>query len=288
MPGNSQLAPQRSWTDGYYTTDLKRGLFLVILPAMANPDHVALARRYAAGERDMRLEMLDLSGADLSGLDFSEAWLRDTDLSQANLQGCHFVGAPMPGTRLAGADLTGADLHGAIAAGAIFSQAILVEASLRAADLYGADLTHANFTRADLTQADLSLVQAMHAVFTGARLARAILFSANFSHTDLRDMVDTPAAEIVRFTAFTVTVCGVFQLAVVKVTLAGETVPSVVSLLLSPMVTLSVDGVSSTMVKLSVPPHSVVTSPEMGLTVMPGGPSSSTLVTLTSLGLRPL
>ena len=53
---------------------------------MAHLEHVDLARRYAAGERDRRLEMLDLSGADLSGLDFSHAWLRDTDLSQTDLR----------------------------------------------------------------------------------------------------------------------------------------------------------------------------------------------------------
>ena len=65
---------------------------------MANPEHTDLVRRYAAGEQNLRLEMLDLSGADLSGLDFSQAWLRDTNLSSANLQNCRFVGASMPGT----------------------------------------------------------------------------------------------------------------------------------------------------------------------------------------------
>ena len=76
------------------------------LVAMANPDHLALAGRYAAGARNLRLEMLDLTGADLGGLDFSDAWLRDTKFCGANLQGCRFVGAPMPGTDLSGADLT--------------------------------------------------------------------------------------------------------------------------------------------------------------------------------------
>jgi uncharacterized protein YjbI with pentapeptide repeats len=154
------------------------------LPAMAHPEHLALARRYAAGDRNLRLEMLDLVGADLSGLDFSEAWLRDTRLCEANLRGCRFVGAPMPGTDLSGADLTGADLHGAIAAGAIFCRAILSEASLRAADLYGADLSHANLTRADLTQADLSLVVANHTNFAEAQLSRAILFGTNLDQVE--------------------------------------------------------------------------------------------------------
>src|SRR5688572_21421714 len=78
----------------HYTINLKCRSLWAILRPVANPEHLALARRYAAGERGFRLEMLDLSGADLRNLDFSEAWLRDTDLSGANLRGCSFVGAP--------------------------------------------------------------------------------------------------------------------------------------------------------------------------------------------------
>ena len=68
----------------------------------------------------------------------------------------------------------------------------------------------------------------------------------------------------------TVTVCAVFQLAVVKVRLAGETVPSVVSLELSAIVTSAVGCVLSTTVKVAVPPASVVVSPVVGVTVIPG------------------
>ncbi len=70
----------------------------------------------------------------------------------------------------------------------------------------------------------------------------------------------------------TVTVCAVFQLAGVKVRLVGETVPSVVSLLDSAMLTLALGWVPSTTVKVAVPPASVVIRPMVGLTVMPGAP----------------
>ena len=73
-------------------------------------------------------------------------------------------------------------------------------------------------------------------------------------------------------TPVTVTVCAMFQLAAVKIRLAGETVPSVVSLLDSAMLTSALGWVSSTTVKLAVPPASVVIRPLVGLTLMPGAP----------------
>jgi hypothetical protein len=85
----------------------------------------------------------------------------------------------------------------------------------------------------------------------------------------------------------TVTVCGVFQLADVKVKLAGATVPSVASLELSPIVTSAVGCVLSTTVKLAVPPASLVTRPEVGLTVIPAV-SLSWFVTETFAASRPL
>ncbi len=71
-------------------------------------------------------------------------------------------------------------------------------------------------------------------------------------------------------TPVTVTVWATFQLTVVKVTLAGATVPSVRSLLVSPTVTFAVGWVSRTTVNVAVPPASVVTRPEVGATVIPG------------------
>ena len=87
-------------------------------------------------------------------------------------------------------------------------------------------------------------------------------------------------------TPVTVTVCGVFQFAGVKVRLTGETVPSLVLLDDKSMVTSAVGSVLSTTVKVSVPPASVVVRPEMGFTVIPGV-SLSVLVTVTSSGSRP-
>ena len=82
-------------------------------------------------------------------------------------------------------------------------------------------------------------------------------------------------------TPVTVTGRGVLQLEVLNVTLAGETVPSRVSLLLRLITTLAVGRVLSTMVKVAVPRDSVVTSPEVGVTVIPG----TTTVTLPLLTL---
>ena len=66
----------------------------------------------------------------------------------------------------------------------------------------------------------------------------------------------------------------------------GETVPSEVSELLTPIVTLAVGWELSFTVNVAVPPASVVL-PLMLLTVKPAV-SSSVLVTVTSTGFRPL
>ena len=67
------------------------------------------------------------------------------------------------------------------------------------------------------------------------------------------------------FTPVTVTVCAVLQLARVKVTLPGATVPSVVSPLETVIVTFAVGCDASTSWNVAVPPASVVvTSPTTG------------------------
>src|SRR2546426_120249 len=71
-------------------------------------------------------------------------------------------------------------------------------------------------------------------------------------------------------TPVTVTVCATFQFAVVNVTLAGATVPSVRSLDDNPIVTFVVGWLFRTTVNVAVPPASVVVSPEVGFTVIPG------------------
>ena len=88
-------------------------------------------------------------------------------------------------------------------------------------------------------------------------------------------------------TPVTVTVCGIFQLAVVKVTLDTLIVPSVVSLELSPMVTSAVGCELSTTANVAVPPASVVVRPAVGLTMMPTV-LLSMLVTETSAASIPL
>ena len=86
-------------------------------------------------------------------------------------------------------------------------------------------------------------------------------------------------------TPVTVTVCAVFQFAAVNVSDAGLTVPSVVSFELSPIVTSAVGCASSTTVKVAVPPASVVVSPLVGVTVMPGRVVVGVRRPTTSLGL---
>src|SRR2546423_713933 len=100
-------------------------------------------------------------------------------------------------------------------------------------------------------------------------------------------------------TPVTVAVCGVFQLAGGKGRVGGSAGP-----LAGFRVVRAVGGVGGgllvggggegavgwlvrTMVKLAAPPASVVTKPDVGLTVMPAV-SLSVLVALTFAGLRPL
>ena len=71
-----------------------------------------------------------------------------------------------------------------------------------------------------------------------------------------------------------------------KVSKEGETVPSPVSELLTPIVTLAVGWLLSLTVNVAVPPASVVL-PLMLLTVKPAV-SSSVLVTETSFGFSPV
>ena len=87
-------------------------------------------------------------------------------------------------------------------------------------------------------------------------------------------------------TPVTVTVCATFQLAVVKVSDAGATVPSVGSLELSAIVTSAVGCAVSTTVNVAVPPASVVEA--RGRRHRDPDASSSVVVAETSLGVQPL
>jgi hypothetical protein len=74
------------------------------------------------------------------------------------------------------------------------------------------------------------------------------------------------------FIPVTVTIWGVSQLAVVKMTELDETVPSVVSELLSPIVTLAVGWEFNLTVKVTASPFSVVADPLGVETVMANAP----------------
>src|SRR5215213_9566237 len=82
------------------------------------------------------------------------------------------------------------------------------------------------------------------------------------------------------FTPVAVTVWAMFQLAAVKMSVAGLTLPSVGSLLLRPIVTFAVGWLSNLTVKVAVPPASLV-SPLIADTLMPAV-SSSRLMAGTS------
>src|SRR5437867_1431670 len=80
-------------------------------------------------------------------------------------------------------------------------------------------------------------------------------------------------------------VCARFQFADVKVIEAGATVRSVRSLDDNPIVTFAVGWLVKTTVNVAVPPASVVVSPDVGVTVIPGT-SVSVFVTDTSAAFR--
>src|SRR2546422_1063295 len=86
-------------------------------------------------------------------------------------------------------------------------------------------------------------------------------------------------------TPVTVTVCATFQFAVVKVSDAGATVPSVRSELVNPTVTFAVGWLVRTTVNAAAPPASVVVNPEVGFTLIPAT-SLSLFVTDTSAAFR--
>ena len=71
-------------------------------------------------------------------------------------------------------------------------------------------------------------------------------------------------------TPVTATVCGVFQLAGVKISVAGETVPSSVLLDASAIVTSAAGLVSSTILNEAANPFSPVSNSVLGETVTPG------------------
>src|SRR5205085_1499873 len=84
-----------------------------------------------------------------------------------------------------------------------------------------------------------------------------------------------------------VTDCGVFQFAAVKVSDDVEIVPSATFELLTPMITSALGWVLRRTENVACPAASVVISPDVGVTVIPGV-SLSALVTVRSAGFSAL
>jgi uncharacterized protein YjbI with pentapeptide repeats len=145
---------------------------------MANPDHLAVARKGGDAWNQWLLssnQPAKLANADLEGVDLSHANLMFADLSGANLHKTSLVGANLYCATLSGANLEGADLR----------SAMMTEAELSRTNLHDADLRYANLDGITAVQADFSKawaerVNAREATFTGACLE-----NASFSYSDL-------------------------------------------------------------------------------------------------------
>src|SRR5262249_777152 len=87
-------------------------------------------------------------------------------------------------------------------------------------------------------------------------------------------------------TPVTVTVCGTFQFAAFNVMLAGDTAPSVASLLVRPITTSASGWLCSAIVNVAFAPDSSVLRPPTALTTMPAW-SSSAFVAATSAASMP-
>ena len=174
---------------------------------MANPQHVALARRgpYALArwreQQWRRRGRLDLSGASLSGvklpgadlardeltaIDLTNADLRRADLSGANLPDSYLSRANLRWGNLRDTQLQGAALNRVNLSGGQLPNADLRGADLSFADLSNADLSGANLSAADLREADLSLADLRGAQLTAAYLTGTRLNLANLTGVDLR------------------------------------------------------------------------------------------------------
>ena len=174
---------------------------------MANPQHVALARRgpYALArwrERQWRRRgRLDLSAAALSGvklpgadlardeltaIDLTNADLRRADLSGANLRESYLSRANLHWGNLRDTQLQGAALNRVNLSGGQLHNADLRGADLSFADLSNADLSGANLSAADLREANLSFADLSGAQLNAARLTGTRLALANLTGADLR------------------------------------------------------------------------------------------------------
>ena len=174
---------------------------------MANPEHVAVAKRRAfaiarwRAQFFQRRERMNLSGAYLSGVrmpgvDLAYDDLTEIDLTSADLRNANFTGASLQLAHLSRCNLTRATFTDSHAAGASFIRSDLRGCNLDNADLRGADLSNcdiafatlvgANLAGANLTETDLTMADLTGANLSGARLNSACLDVANLTGCDLR------------------------------------------------------------------------------------------------------
>ena len=175
---------------------------------MANPEHVAVAKRRAFAIARWRATFfqerahLDLSGGYFSGVrmpgvDFSFDDLTQIDLTSADLRHGKFTGARMHEAHLTRCNLIRASFEDSHASGAVFTRSDLRGSNLNNADLRGANLTNcdmgfstlvgANLAGADLSEADLTMSDLTDANLSGARLTATCLDVANLTRCDLRN-----------------------------------------------------------------------------------------------------
>ncbi len=158
---------------------------------MANPEHVAVARRsthaiarwreeHWRGRARLDLSGAYLSGAKLPGVDLSYDDLSHIDLTSADLHGARLSGTNFESGHLSRSNLAWSNLSNAKLTGVTLVRCNLRGTCLQGADLQGSDLSYADLSHADLTGANLSGCDLSH-----ANLRQADLTGAHLSHTTL-------------------------------------------------------------------------------------------------------
>ena len=202
-------------------------------PVLANPEHVAVARRrsYAIARwREQhwrsraRLDLSGayLSGARLSGVDLSHDDLSGIDLTSSDLHHANLSGTHLPSAYLSRSNLAWANLQFANLRGVFLLRANLKGALLQNADLQDADLSYADLSLADLTGANLSGANLTHASLLQADLSRASLNRATLTGTQL-DLGNLTQADLRGASLLHVSLDGtLFTSARLEMTLLGD------------------------------------------------------------------
>ena len=166
---------------------------------MADPEHVAIARRGSQQWNTWRqdhpdLRTPDLSGSDLKGFFLEGGLLYGVDFSGADLTGAWLQNAEMIYAKLDGATLSRAAMNGIHAPETSFRKATLIQTQLRLAKLSSSDFTEADLSEVRLGTADLAF----------ANFTRAKLRAASFSDSECRQACfqQVDAEEVVFHQAF--------------------------------------------------------------------------------------